>query len=93
MTPTRLVDEAVRAGISAIALTDHNTVTGLPEFLSACEQKGIIGVPGVEFSTDYKETELHILEHIRKKGKNTTYLIITHRQKALEYCTSRIIIG
>jgi ABC-type multidrug transport system fused ATPase/permease subunit len=40
-----------------------------------------------------EETELHILEQIRKKGKNTTYLIITHRQKALEYCTSRIIIG
>ena len=38
-------------------------------------------------------TELHILEHIRNKGKDTTYLIITHRQKALEYCTSRITIG
>ena len=34
-TPAQLVSEAERAGLAAIALTDHNTVLGLPDFLAA----------------------------------------------------------
>ena len=60
-TPAELVSEARKIGLSAIALTDHNTVAGLPEFVSAAENSGVMAVPGVEFSTDYGNTELHIL--------------------------------
>ena len=51
-TPTQVIDLAVEAGLSAVALTDHNTTAGLPEFLRAAEGKPIRAVPGVEFSTD-----------------------------------------
>ena len=61
LTPHDLVVSAVQAGLSAIALCDHNTVTGLPEFLSAAEKYGLDAVSGIEFSTDYHGTELHIL--------------------------------
>ena len=61
LTPAELVAEAKKIGLSAIALTDHNTVAGLPEFVSAAENSGVLAVPGVEFSTDYGNTELHIL--------------------------------
>lgn len=60
-TPTRLLELAQERGLAAIALTDHNTVTGLPEFLKAAEGKTVRAVAGTEFSTDYKGTELHIL--------------------------------
>lgn len=60
-TPSVLAKNAALAGLSAVALTDHNTVLGLDEFLSACEKQGIIGVPGIEFSTYYKGTEFHIV--------------------------------
>lgn len=60
-TPAQLIEEAVALGLSAIALTDHNTVDGLPEFLAAAEGKDILAIPGVEFSTDYDGTELHLL--------------------------------
>lgn len=60
-TPAELVDIAEKAGLGAIALTDHNTVAGLPEFLAAAEGKNVRAIPGTEFSTDYKGTELHIL--------------------------------
>lgn len=59
-TPTQLVDAAVEAGLSAIALTDHNTVGGLSEFLSVAEDRGIRAVAGVEFSTEYGAAELHV---------------------------------
>lgn len=60
-TPAELIDEAVALGLSAIALTDHNTVDGLPDFLTAAEGMDILAVPGIEFSVDYEGTELHLL--------------------------------
>lgn len=60
-TPEELVAEAERQGLSAIALTDHNTVAGLPRFLKAAEGKSVEAVPGVEFSTDYLDLDLHIV--------------------------------
>lgn len=64
-SPVELIDEALKLGLSAIALTDHNTTSGLDEFLSAANGKPIIAIPGIEFSTDYAHdntvTELHML--------------------------------
>ena len=60
-TPKMLIDEAIGRGISAIALTDHNTVDGLPDFISAAEGKNIDIALGSEFSVDYNGTELHLL--------------------------------
>ena len=60
-SPTRLVREAKQRGLSAIALTDHNTVAGLPEFLRAGREAGVETVPGVEFSTDYRDMDLHVV--------------------------------
>ena len=60
-TPTALVEMAKEKGLRAIALTDHNTVAGLPEFLAAAQGKSVRAVAGTEFSTDYNGIELHIL--------------------------------
>ena len=61
LTPAELIRLARQRGIGAVALCDHNTVAGLPEFLNAAAGSGIWAVPGIEFSTDYENTELHIL--------------------------------
>lgn len=60
-TPEELISAAKQAGLAAVALTDHNTVAGLPCFLAAAQGSGVEAVPGVEISTDYGEKELHIL--------------------------------
>ena len=60
-TPKQLLQEAHQRHLTAIALTDHNTVAGLPDFLEAAKEYPVEAVPGVEFSTDYNGTELHIL--------------------------------
>lgn len=62
-TPTQLIEEAERIGLSAIALTDHNTVDGLHEFLSAAQGKNLEAIPGVEFSTDYMGMDIHVVAH------------------------------
>ena len=60
-SPAQLIEEAERTGLSAIALTDHNSVAGLSDFLSASEHSSVEAVPGIEFSTEYHEVELHIV--------------------------------
>ena len=60
-TPTELIRMSVELGLSAVALSDHNTVDGLPEFLAAAEGKPIEAIPATEFSADYNGTELHLL--------------------------------
>ena len=64
LTPTELVKEAKAKGLSAIALTDHDTIDGLPEFMAAGKKDGVITVPGVEISVDIKlpnHGHMHIL--------------------------------
>ena len=60
-TPQELIDGAIAAHLGAIALTDHNTVQGLPEFMAAADGKNIDIVLGSEFSVNYGEKELHLL--------------------------------
>ena len=60
-SPAELITLAVEAGLSAVALCDHNTAAGLPEFLEAARGTGVEAVPGMEFSADWRGTELHIL--------------------------------
>ena len=60
-TPEELILEAKKIGLSAIALTDHNTVAGLDEFILAGEKHGVEAVTGIELSTEWEGHELHIL--------------------------------
>ena len=60
-TPKEIIDEAIRVGLSAVALTDHNTVDGLPDFQRAGAGRDIEIVLGNEFSADYNGKELHIV--------------------------------
>ena len=59
-TPGEIVAEAKKLGL-IVALTDHNTAAGLPEFMDAAKKLGVTAVPGVEFSTDHQGKELHLL--------------------------------
>ncbi len=61
LTPEQIVCQAQTAGLSAVALTDHNTVAGLGNFLRAAEGTSLEAIPGIEFSTDYLDVELHIV--------------------------------
>lgn len=61
LTPRQLLQLACDAGLSAVALTDHNTVTGLPDFLENAKDFSVQAIPGIEFSVDYLDTELHLL--------------------------------
>ncbi|MFH1476942.1 MAG: PHP domain-containing protein [Verrucomicrobiota bacterium] len=63
LTPEQLVREAEHARLSALALTDHDSISGLEQFMAACTQSVVRGVPGVEISVDCNPNDatMHIL--------------------------------
>ncbi len=60
-TPTELMKYAAEKGLDAIALTDHDTLSGLPEARAAAERTGVRLISGAEFSTTYENISLHIV--------------------------------
>ena len=61
LTPAEIIAKAKSLGLSAVALTDHNTVSGLWDFLNEAEKQGVTAVAGTELSTVYKGQEIHLL--------------------------------
>lgn len=59
-TPEELVDSAIQMGLSAIALTDHDTIEGVERGLKYAQEKGLHFIPGIELSA-YDDCEVHIL--------------------------------
>ena len=60
LTPTELVREAKEKNL-IIALTDHNTVSGLPEFMDEAQRQGVTAVGGTELSCIYGGREFHLI--------------------------------
>ena len=61
LTPAELVGEATAVGLTAVAVTDHDTVDGLPEALAAGERLGIRVVPGVEINLEHERVTMDML--------------------------------
>jgi predicted metal-dependent phosphoesterase TrpH len=59
--PAANVQMAFDAGLGAIAITDHDTVSGVEEALLAGRELGIEVVPGVEISTVANGQDIHVL--------------------------------
>lgn len=60
-TPERLVELGTAAGLTALALTDHDTVAGLPRFLARQSTTPTRLIPGIELSCRFLGRELHLL--------------------------------
>ena len=71
LTPAELVARAIEAGLTAVALTDHDTTGGVGEFLAAGAAPGADGLTclsGVELSAEVVEGTLHVLGYGVRPG-------------------------
>lgn len=64
LTPSQLIEEALNLKLKAIAITDHDTIAGVKEFLSFGELKKIIVIPGIEISIRHEPIRELIDVHI-----------------------------
>ncbi|XP_006649539.1 5'-3' exoribonuclease [Oryza brachyantha] len=58
LSPSALVERAHRNGVKVLALTDHDTMAGIPEAMSAAQKFGMRIIPGVEISALYSPREI-----------------------------------
>lgn len=71
-SPAEIVRKAAEAGLTGIALTDHDTVDGLAPALEAARALPHLKViPGIEISTDVPQGEVHLLGY---------FIDYTHRE-------------
>ena len=62
LSPKEVVDLAVKNGVCAISITDHDTITAYSdELFDYAEARNLILVPGVEISTKWNKCGIHVL--------------------------------
>ncbi|NPV92281.1 MAG: PHP domain-containing protein [Firmicutes bacterium] len=60
-SPEQLIDEAIRLGLRAVAVTDHDVIDGIPAARARARGTGLEVVDGVEINTEGLQREVHIL--------------------------------
>lgn len=62
-TIEEIITRAKEGKLKTISLTDHDTVFGIPLISELGKKHGVEVIPGIEFSTEIKKTEVHILAY------------------------------
>jgi 3',5'-nucleoside bisphosphate phosphatase len=84
-SPQQLVELARRAGLAAIALTDHDTLAGLPDAKAAAKGTGLEVISGAEITAEYAGHELHLLGYfVREDDAALTSALARIRQRRVE---------
>jgi len=87
LAPAELVRGAVAAGLSIIALTDHDTAAGVPPAMDAATSLPVGVIPGIEISTRLGEFELHMLGYWIDPSSPP---ILAHQTASIERRTNRM---
>ncbi len=85
LSPSDLVSYAIKQGVTAFALTDHDTVDGIDEAIRASEGTSVTVIPGIELSTEYEGKDIHIVGLFIDKEEPA------FREKIQEFVDSRIL--
>ena len=84
-SPSDLVSYAIQKGLTAFALTDHDTVDGIDEAIKAAQNTSVTVIPGIELSTEYQGKDIHIVGLMIDKEEPD------FRNKIQEFVDSRIL--
>ncbi len=89
-TPEALVDKAEAAGLSAIALTDHDTLAGWARFEAATRGRRIRAIRGVEVSAAHREGALHLLGYLFEEAHDGLRAMLNRLQQGREERNAQI---
>jgi 3',5'-nucleoside bisphosphate phosphatase len=90
MSPRELIRHAKEKGLKAIALTDHDTIDGIPDALDEGKRQEIEVIPGVEISVDYMP-EMHMLGYFSKSSYVNMADVLADLRKNREQRNPKII--
>lgn len=88
-SPKEVIDHAIEAGLSGIAITDHDTVLGIEEALAYSETlNDFYVIPGIELSCIFNNQEVHLLGYfINYKDQN----ILSATNNLREHRKNRVV--
>lgn len=82
LSPREVVRRAHKNGVKVLALTDHDTVSGIEEAIDEGQTLGVKVIPGVELSTNYNGESIHVLGYFYDDSyKNPKFNDILHNLK------------
>lgn len=85
LSPLELIAKAEHLGLSAIGITDHDTVHAIAELLPLEHQLKVDVIPGIELSASYNGSEIHILGYfVDIHNKMLTESLATFRDERLK---------
>src|SRR2546425_12397470 len=67
-TPAQVVDLALRSGLCAIAITDHDTLEGVEPARRAADGTGLEVISAAEITTEHDGRDLHLLAYFVSPG-------------------------
>ncbi len=82
-TPTELMRQAQELGLGAMALTDHDTLAGIPEARKAASEAGIGLVAGIELSCGWpgKDSSLHVVGLFVDDGSESLTVLLENQKQ------------
>ncbi|MBU0479508.1 MAG: PHP domain-containing protein [Proteobacteria bacterium] len=91
LSPANLVREAMACGLAAIALTDHDTMSGVDEAVAAGKEFGVEVMQGVEISANYKSEPVHIIGYGLDQNHPALQELLSQLQHARKVRNGRIL--
>lgn len=67
-TPKEIIEMANKKNLNYIALTDHDTMTGINEAMDVAKKLNVNFIPGIELSTEHNGESIHILGFFNKNN-------------------------
>ncbi|MGQ0848858.1 MAG: PHP domain-containing protein [Actinomycetota bacterium] len=89
--PAEVVQKAAEAGITSIALTDHDTQAGIAEALLAAHEYGVELIPGTEISAEWEPGAMHLTVLFLAPGPGPLQDRLSELRKGRQARNSRII--
>ncbi|MEN8198650.1 MAG: PHP domain-containing protein [Thermodesulfobacteriota bacterium] len=90
-SPTELVRLAVKSGVTALSITDHDTMDGVDEAMAAGALHGVEVVPGLEVSVVHDRRALHILGYYLDQGNKKLNDALAVIQEARDLRNEKIL--
>jgi 3',5'-nucleoside bisphosphate phosphatase len=81
-SPAQLIEEAVRAGVHTLGITDHDTFKGYDQALPCAEAAGVELVCGIELSTKLHGHSVHLLGYFLAQDGQTEFRTWVLEQQA-----------
>lgn len=90
LSPDELIERAAERGVTHLALTDHDTLAGLPAARTAADRAGVSMIPGTELSCVWRSHTIHVVG-LDFDTSSESFLAAMERQNANRWGRAKAI--